>query len=308
MTETTTAKPSRRDFLRGSLALAGAAMLGRSRRAWAAPEGQALAADFHGPWGAAYDETARLYVSDPGAYAIKVFGPDGQFLGQFGRAGSAPDRLNFPTGLSVLGSRLYVCDTNNGRIAVYDLEGRAEGVIGGPGITTAKLAAPNGVCATEKWLWVANTRGHVLQRYDRDGRMDQAFGRLGDDSAPLPAGAIDFRLRQPTAVTVDDQGVVYLLDSKHGRVLALSEEGRVLWERRIEFAGLGLSRPQALVHLEGVLYVADTGNSRIIRLGLDGLTEDARTGIEDPCGLAAAPGRLAVAQRKARAVRVMEPF
>jgi len=309
MPSRTIAKSSRRDFLRGSLALAGTALLLKPRRAWAEPEGEAFAADFVGPWGVAFDDRGRLYVSDPGAYRIVILDPNGAPLHEFGKPGAGPDRLNYPTGLAILGDDVFVCDTNNGRIAVWSLDGEPQRTCGGLGITTAKLAAPNGVCATEKWLWVANTRGHVVQRYDpASGVMDRAFGRLGDDRGRLEAGALDFRLRQPTAVAADRQGRVFVLDAKHGRVLALDEEGRVLWESRPTVRGLGLLRPCGLASGENALYVADAGNHRLLKLDEDGKTIDARTGVEDPRGVAVAEGRLAVAQFKPKVVRVMDAF
>ncbi len=289
--------------------MAGAALLVKPHPAWAAPDGQALTAEFAGPWGVAFDGQGRLFVSDPGTYRIVAISPDGEVLGEFGAPGSAAGGLNYPTGLAVFGDDLYVCDTNNGRISVWSLAGEPRQIIGSLGIATAKLAAPNGVFAAEKWLWVANTRGHVLQRYDRrTGVMDRAFGRLGDDPARLPAGTIDYRLRQPTAVAADDGGRIYLLDSKHGRILAVDEDGRLAWEAHPNFLGKGLVRPQGLAWFEGALYVADAGNDRILKLDENGLTSDARTGLADPRGIAIAAGRIAVAQFQPKTVRLMDVF
>jgi DNA-binding beta-propeller fold protein YncE len=309
MTSSEPTIPSRRDFLRAAVAVAGAATVIAPRRSWAQAEGEALAGEFVGPWGVAFDPAGNLFVSDPGAYAIAVFAPDGKLLRRFGQPGASTSGFNFPTGLCVYGERLYVCDTNNGRIAVCDLDGNRVGHIGSLGITTARLAMPSGLWATEPWLWVANTRGHVLQRYERaTGRLDHAFGRLGDDAGSLAAGTIDYRLRQPTAVTVDEQGVVYLLDSKHARLLAVDGEGALLWESRPVHGGLPLVRPQGLAYGEGALYVADTGNNRLLKLDRQGRVAEVRAGVADPHGLAVAPDRLAVAQRKERAVRLMSVF
>ena len=308
MTGTKATEITRRDFLRGTLALTGAALLAKPNLAFSADE-NVLPADFHGPWGVAFDPDGNLYVSDPGRYGIRVFSPDGRELRRFGKPGSGDGQVNYPTGLSLRDGLLYICDTNNGRIAVTDLEGNHQRHFGSLGITTARLAMPNGVWAGSQWIWVANTRGHVLQRYARqDGRLESAFGRLGDEKAPPEAGSIDYLLRQPTAVAGDDQGKIFLLDSKHARLLALDEEGRFLWESKAVFGGTGLSRPQGLAYTDGVLYLADTGNHRILKLDGEGRAVDELIGVREPYGLAVAGGKLAVAQFKNHAVRLMEIF
>ena len=156
---------------------------------------------------------------------------------------------------------------------------------------------------------VANTRGHVLQRYSWYNRqLDQAFGYFGDDPAPLSPGTVDYKLRLPTAVTMDSSERVYLLDSKHTRVLALDQDGKLLWESHPESGGQGLSRPQGMICHQDFLYVADTGNNRILKLDLQGKVAGEQGGIADPHGISIFGGRMAIAQRKEKTVRIVEAF
>ncbi len=300
---------SRRDFLKGSLAVAGAAVLWNARPAFAATAGRVLATDFVGPWGVAYAANGDLFVSDPGAYRVKVFDQTGRLVRQFGRPGAGPGRLNYPTGLHLVGDQLLVCDTNNGRIGAFGLDGAWRGSLGGLGLATAKLAGPSGVFGGRQWIWVANTRGHVVQRYSwSDFKLDRAFGAFGDDASPLKIGALDFKLRLPTAMAEDSAGRLCLLDSKHARVLMLDGDGRLVWEAQPQANGVGLSRPQHMIHHAGALYIADTGNDRVIKLTLDSGATTALTGIADPHGLALFGNVIAVAQRKERTVRLIDLF
>lgn len=290
------------------MALAGATTLGLPQRA-RADVGVKLNADFVGPWGVFYAENGDLYVTDPGAYHVLVFDLQGKLKNVFGKPGSGDGCLNYPTGICVAGNEVFVADTNNGRIAVFNRQGEWLKSFGSLGIATAKLAAPNGVFAGDRWIWVANTRGHVVQRYDWNSRrLDRAFGMLGDDPTLPVTGAVDYTLRQPTAVASDAYGRVYLLDSKHARILALDTDGHVLWVADPKADGRGLSRPQALVLDIDTLYLADTGNHRLLKLDLAGQVLDFRDGITDPHGLSLYGGKIAVAQKSERAVRIIDGF
>lgn len=302
-------KPTRRDFLRGGLAAAGATAFFPRRVLAAEEEGAAIPHPFVAPWGVTFDSQGNLFVADAGAYEILVFDMEGRLLRRFGQPGSGYDRFNYPTGLSVWRDRLFICDTNNGRLAVYHPQGEPLGIAGGLGITTAKLAMPNGVYATDRWCWVANTRGHCVQRYDTATlRLDQAFGSLGDDEGAPAAGTMNHRWRLPTAITGDGVGIVYVLDSKHARVLALDEEGRLRWENKPEWNGRGLSRPQGLTFHRDWLIVADTGNDRLLKLDLQGNAVNGLTGVSEPYGAAVFGERLAIAQPRKKTVRMASLF
>lgn len=302
-------KISRRTFIKSSIAAAGAVAILPSFDSWAADKGRALAADFLGPWGVTYIPDGRLAVSDPGAYAIRIFDPEGKAQLSFGAPGSGEDQLNYPTGIHADGEKIYVCDTNNGRVSVFDYAGKWLGSMGGLGIATAKLASPNGIWADEQWIWVANTRGHVLQRYSPgSGKIDRAFGAFGDDKQALAPGTVDYKLRLPSAVAGDAEGRIYLIDSKHRRVLALDREGQMIWESQVLAEGRELSRPQGLAWFQNALFISDTGNNRLVKIDATGKPIAVLNGIEDPHGISVFENRMAVAQRKPKMVQIIEIF
>jgi len=256
----------------------------------------------------AYDAEGNLYVADGGGYRIVVFSSDGKRQRAIGKPGSGDGQLNVPTGLCVAGDSLLVCDTNNGRIGEFKIGGDFVRTIGGLGIATGKLAMPNGVAVSEKWIWVANTRGHVVQRYAPDsGVIDRAFGYFGDDGDELAPGTVDYKFRQPKAVACGE-GLVFVLDSKHNRILVIDEDGALQSILRPEWNGIGLARAEGLAMHLGVLYVADTGNNRVLKVTTDGKTIDAITGLQEPVGIAGHYGRLAVSSPAAAKVWEMEMF
>jgi len=278
----------------------------RPRGAFAGTDDVALEARFVGPWGVGFGADGRVWVADPGAYAILVFTPEGKLAHRIGQAGAGAGRLNYPTGLAITEERLIVCDTNNGRVAEFDLTGTFLHTIGGLGIATAKLAMPNGVAVDPPWVWVANTRGHVVQRYDIEtGALERSFGYLGDDAAPPAAGTTDHKWRLPTAIAAGAERV-FVLDGKHDRVVALDREGALVWATRPTAGGVGLSRPQGLAFADDALIVADTGNRRLLRLDLGGRVIDERPLGDEPQCVASRAGRLAVTFFTAQTVILMD--
>ena len=66
----------------------------------------------------------RYFVSDFDGNCIKVFSEQGDFLHQFGRAGTGDGEFDCPAGLAVDKSgRLVVCDSYNHRIQLFQLDG-----------------------------------------------------------------------------------------------------------------------------------------------------------------------------------------
>jgi len=76
---------------------------------------------FFGPRDLAFDRQGRLLVTDTGNKRVQVFDRNGNFITQFGVAGSGPGQLNEPVGIAVdAAGNIYVADVWNRRIQVFD--------------------------------------------------------------------------------------------------------------------------------------------------------------------------------------------
>ncbi len=83
--------------------------------------GAGIDTQFFGPRDIAIDGQGRLLVSDTGNKRVQVFDANGNFIGQFGSAGSEAGQFNEPVGLAVDDAgNIYVADTWNKRIQVFD--------------------------------------------------------------------------------------------------------------------------------------------------------------------------------------------
>ena len=96
-----------------------------------------------------------LYVTDADRSVVIVYTRDGQFVGEFGSAGSGPGQFQNPSGLTHDGAgKLYVADAGNDRIQVFDTKGFPKSdttppqvSIGSPG-NNAQVTAPVTISGT----------------------------------------------------------------------------------------------------------------------------------------------------------------
>ena len=203
---------------------------------------QATAARIDGPRGIAFDSEGNLYIAetdDDRIRRVEVFGRISTFAGTgdpgfFGDRGSADQAmLDSPRGVAV-GPRgvVYIADTNNQRIRS----------VGTDGIITTFAGSGN-------------------------------FGFSGDGGP-----AIEASLANPEAVAVDSRGNVYIADTSNHRIRVVTISGIITTfagTGRDSFSGDGgpptaadLSRPfDVAVDLQRTVYIADTFNQRIRRVG-----------------------------------------
>jgi uncharacterized protein (TIGR03663 family) len=177
-------------------------------------------------------------------------------------------------------------------------------------------------------IYVADTGGHQIHVFSPDGQFLRSMGGFGSEPG---------RLYEPRGVAVDGEGNVYVADTWNARVVKFDPEGRSLatWGsgdqdlgdgRRAtitdgtqagnDAAPLGLFGPRGLaLDGQGHLYIADTGNKRIVVTDREGafLYQFGYAGSEpgafnEPTGVAVdAQGNLYVADTWNGRVQVFAP-
>ncbi len=219
--------------------------------------------------------------------------------------GTGAGQFNYPQGISVHDSIVYIVDSNNGRIQRLDLRaGNFLEPFGGLGRKTGLFLRPRGICVFQDELFIADTRNHRVQVFSMEGAVKRAFGELGDG---------DSQFRLPVSCAVSMQGEVFVVDSKHCFVKAFDLDGRFIRK----FGGLSSSRKEpgrlnrpagiSLDKKSGVVYIADSGNSRLAVFESSGrflrTIEPPAPALKNPLGLALSDsGTLAVADPDANKI------
>ena len=300
------------------------------------------------PAGVAVDAAGNIYIADTGNHAVRKVSANGVisafagtgtpgFAGDGGPAVSA--QLRGPTGLALdKNGNLYICDTSNNRIrkvsttgVITTVAGNAtllsSGVGDGGLATSANLNLPRGVLPDASGnFYIADTANHRVRKVDSNGTITTVAGNgtasnggsgsFGDGGSALVA------LVGPAALAFDNSGNLYIADSLNHLIRKVSN-GTIT-----SVAGIGvngyygdsglaikaaLNQPQGIVvDATGNIFVADSGNMVIRKIGTDGnINTIAGTGdygsygdggpagaatLSDPTGLALANnGRIYVA-------------
>lgn len=163
------------------------------------------------PTGVARDAArGRIFVADTHAHDIKVFDDDGRLLARWGRRGSGPGELNYPTHLAFSDGLLIVCDSANARVQGFDSEGLATLSFGERGLYVGNLVRPKGVAADDEGnVYVVESMHDTLLVFDRQGRLLMSIGGTGQEVG---------RFFLPAGVWVDGRNRIFVADMFNGRV------------------------------------------------------------------------------------------
>jgi tripartite motif-containing protein 71 len=222
------------------------------------------------PRALASDPAGDTYVADTANDRIEVFDSGGDYLRAFGASGRGPGQLTAPRGLAIDPTgRLLVADTVDDRIEAFapGSDAYLEQWTGAGG-HAAGFASPAGIAVDPRGsVYVADPGNRRIAHLWGDGTF------LGEIGGPADLGGAELAGAGGVAFSAAT-GQTYVADSDHNRVLVYGAEGS-LQGRWGAGAGDGApgSGPGAFDHPDalavapsGNVYVADTGNDRVVEL------------------------------------------
>ncbi|MHB8259182.1 MAG: NHL domain-containing protein [Bacteroidia bacterium] len=257
--------------------------------------GQATSAELRNPSGVTFDAAGNLYVADEQNNAVRKVNTAGiistfagsisGFSGDGGQATSA--ELNIPTSIAFdAAGNVYIADGVNNRIRVVNTAGIITTFAGGGTYTVAPwgdggdataavLYGPSGVASDATGnLYIAD-QGHMrIRKVNTAGIISTFAGNGAGGFSGDGAQATAAKLNQPTGVTFDAAGNLYISDYVNNRIRMVNTAGIITTFAGNGTAGFLGDAGQATVaelnHPYGVafdaagnMYIADVSNNRI---------------------------------------------
>lgn len=256
-------------------------------------------------------ENERLFISDTGHHRVLVTDLDGAIQTMIGSgiegvADGVLESAQFsqPQGLALFGEGLYVADTGNHAIRYVDLEvGIVETIAGtgrqgighveGGAALEVDLRSPWDLALAGRDVHVAMAGSHQIWTLNLDTHVIQATvgtGAEGIVDGP-PEEAV---LAQPSGVCVDEDDVVFFADSESSAIRSADSISAHFVDTLVgaglfEFGDVDgessvarLQHPLGIDYIGGIIFVADTYNHKIKRLGTDTLTIVTLAGTGEP--------------------------
>jgi uncharacterized protein (TIGR03437 family) len=234
-----------------------------------------------------------------GSCAFQIIaGPPSTSAGDGGQATAAwlfdPKALAFDKS-----GALFIADTRNNRIRKVGLNGiittaAGNGTAGAGGdqgkATDAELSGPEGVLAApDGKLYISDTGNHRIRVVTTDGVIHPFAGTGHPGFDGDGAAAVAAELNGPTGLTLDTQGALYFADTNNNRIRRIDSAGIIstvvgsgkgapaIFDLGCCYGGDGgpatsarLDHPRGLAFdAKGNIFVADTGNNLVRRVGAD---------------------------------------
>ena len=263
--------------------------------------GPATQAQLRWSSGIAVAADGSLYISDVGNYRIRRVGPDGiiatvagngtrGFSGDGGPATQAQLEWSIRDIAVAADGSLYISDYDNRRIRRVGPDGIITTVAGngtygsrgdGGPATQASLVPERIAVAADGSLYIGDNIRHVIRRVDPDGIIttvagNGTYGSSGDGGPATQAQLV------PGGVAVAADGSLYICDIYYHRIRRVGPDGiitTVAGNGTEGFSGDGGPATQAQIGwpsgiaatADGSLYISDSDNHRIRRVGPDGI-------------------------------------
>jgi uncharacterized repeat protein (TIGR02059 family) len=243
-----------------------------------------------------------LYFGDGSQTATSnqtiVFNVAGTGVDAFsGDGGPALDaELDAPFGVSIgADGSIYIADSFNQRLRKISPEGTITTIAGnpngsaldnGPARMLSFLAPLSLAMGPDGSHYFAENATHRIRRVSPDGMLSVVAGTgeygLSGDGGP----ARDAQLNSPIGIAVASDGSIYIADGNNHRIRRVSPDGIIttvagtaVAVEQGTYGGDGGPASEAQLNYpadvaigpEGSLYIADSGNNRIRRVGIDGI-------------------------------------
>ena len=206
------------------------------------------------PQGLAITREGHLIVAEYSKHCITIIDPtNGRKIRSIGQYGSGKVQFNNPRGVAVTqDGRIIVVDCNNHRLQVLTAEGAFIATVGSKGSQPLQFSAPWGVAINQdgKIFVTEQDNNCVLQVLNADLTYSHC---------------IKAEFNSLRGITIDAEGLIYIIDYGNNKVKKLTPEGKLLAVIDSKGEGRGrLNKPFGLCFDgNGILYVTEYGSNTV---------------------------------------------
>jgi uncharacterized protein (TIGR03437 family) len=212
------------------------------------------------------------------AYIITTFAGDNVAGYTADAVAANTSELNNPLGIALdSAGNLYIADQLNQRIR--EVKAGTISTVAGDGTpgytgdtaaaTSAELDDPSGIAVDSSGnLYIADTSNHVIRKV-AGGTITTYAGTNVSGGTGDHGLAIDAQLANPTGLTLDAAGNLYIADTGNSRIRIVTKATGDITS--LSTGNFILSSPKGVaVDAAGNVYIADTNNSRVLKVAPSG--------------------------------------
>jgi len=212
------------------------------------------------PEGVCVLRDGRVVVGDTHYHRVVVFEPDGMAYKTFGKEGQGPGEFIYPVAVTKDDrENLYVAEYgSNDRVQKFTSDGKFLLAFGAFGTKPGEFQRPSGLVWHGGNIYAADAFNNRIQVFTDEGK----FLKILDGGGPPLA------LQLPYDIKLGADDTLYAIEYGAGRVTKFDLSGRILGRYGTTGAGLGqFATPWGIaVDAQKRIYVADTGNRRVVEL------------------------------------------
>jgi DNA-binding beta-propeller fold protein YncE len=217
---------------------------------------------FSKPKDIAFDRQGNFYVIDDSRVKVRKFDAEGRAVPNWEVGGRGAPGLKTLTGIAVAGDgSVYITDSVRHSVYKYNKGGQFLLKVGGEGDSPEKFRLPFAVAVNSRGeVYVADYGNHCVKKFSHILKPAGILGKQGGSSV----------LRGPVSLVFNQSDELFVLDSNG--VHKFSADGRhaATWGR-IDLRANRMERPKGLcVDAQGFIFVADSGNHRVIKFDPNG--------------------------------------
>ncbi len=158
------------------------------------------------------EDERTIYVADPPRNVVVALNREGDVKGII----RLPPEFGQPVTISVVGNQIYVLGNRQYKVGIFSPGGMLRGEFRWDGI---QFPCAFTYDAGRRRFLVANPRWMIVQIFKEEGQNLGAVGQAGD--------GVD-QVQRIDALYVDPQGLLYVVDSHHGKVVVFGDATPVL--------------------------------------------------------------------------------